>query len=98
MTRVGLNDATSSLSEYTRRDRTGPVVVTRHGEPVALPRLLTEDEWETFAVSSDPGFAAMMEGSRARYPAGTGIPLAVSRGPCGARAAVETLSPSGAAA
>jgi prevent-host-death family protein len=46
MTRVELKDATSSLSDYTRKARKGPVVVTRRGKPVALLRILGEDEWE----------------------------------------------------
>lgn len=76
MMRVELQDATDSLSEYTRKARKGPVLVTRHGKPVALLRALTEDEWENFAVSTDPGFVAMIERSRARHKPGTGIPLA----------------------
>ncbi len=55
MTRVELDEATASLSEYTRRARKGP---------------------ESFVVSNDPGFVAMIERSRARYKPGTGIPLA----------------------
>jgi prevent-host-death family protein len=76
MTRVELNEATGSLSEYTRRARKEPVVVTRQGKPVALLRSLTADEWESFVVSSDPHFTAMIERSRARPKPGTGIPLA----------------------
>jgi prevent-host-death family protein len=76
MTRVELNEATGSLSEYTRRARKGPVVVTRQGKPVALLRSLTADEWENFVVSSDARFTAMIERSRVRQKPGTGIPLA----------------------
>jgi len=76
MMRVELADATESLSEYTRKARKEPVVVTRHGKPVAMLRSLTEDEWEDFVVSTDPRFIALIERSRARYKPGTGIPLA----------------------
>ena len=76
MMRVELKEATDSLSEYTRKARKEPVVVTRHGKPVAMLRSLTEDEWEDFVVSTDPRFIAMIERSRARYKPGTGIPLA----------------------
>lgn len=75
MMRVELQDATDSLSEYTRKARKGPVLVTRHGKPVALLRALTEDEWEDFAVGTDPGFVAMIERSRARRKPGSGTPL-----------------------
>jgi prevent-host-death family protein len=76
MTRVELSEATGSLSEYTRKARKGPVVVTRQGKPVALLRSLTADEWENFVVSSDPRFTAMIERSRVRHKPGTAIPLA----------------------
>lgn len=75
MMRVELADATDSLSEYTRKARKEPVVVTRHGKPVAMLHSLTEDEWEDFVVSTDARFIAMIERSRARYKPGTGIPL-----------------------
>jgi len=76
MMRVELAEATDSLSEYTRKARKEPVIVTRHGKPVAMLRSLTEDEWEDFVVSTDPRFIALIERSRARYKPGTGIPLA----------------------
>lgn len=76
MMRVELKEATDSLSDYTRKALKEPVVVTRQGKPVAVLRSLTEDEWEDFVVSTDPGFVALIERSRARYKAGTGIPLA----------------------
>jgi antitoxin (DNA-binding transcriptional repressor) of toxin-antitoxin stability system len=76
MMRVDLKEATDSLSEYTRKARKEPVVVTRHGKPVALLRSLTQDEWEDFVISTDPRFIAMIERSRVRYKPGRGIPLA----------------------
>jgi antitoxin (DNA-binding transcriptional repressor) of toxin-antitoxin stability system len=75
MMRVELKEATDSLSEYTRKARKGPVVVTRQGKPVALLRSLTEDEWEDFVVSADPQFLTLIEHSRTRYKPGKGIPL-----------------------
>jgi prevent-host-death family protein len=75
MMRVEMTDAKDSLSDYTRKALKEPVVVTRHGKPVAMLHSLTEDEWEDYAVSTDPDFIALMERSRARYKPGTGIPL-----------------------
>jgi antitoxin (DNA-binding transcriptional repressor) of toxin-antitoxin stability system len=72
MTRVELDEATDPLSEYTRRARKEPVVVTDHAKPLALLRSLSDDEWEDFVVSSDPRFAAMFEraqGALTRRPA-----------------------------
>ena len=76
MTRVEMAEATDSLSDYTRKALKEPVIVTRHGKPVAVLRSLTEDEWEDFVLSTDPRFIALIERSRARYKPGTGIPLA----------------------
>ena len=64
MTRIELRDATGSLSEYTRKARKGPVVVTRRGRPVALLRVVTDAEWEDFVVSSSPAFRRLIERSR----------------------------------
>lgn len=85
MTRVELSEATGSLSEYTRRARKGPVVVTRDGKPVAVLRSLTGDEWEDFVVGTDPRFVAMIERSRARHKPGTGVPLAEAMRKYGAK-------------
>jgi prevent-host-death family protein len=75
MTRVELRDATGSLSEYTRKARKTPVVVTRQGRPVALLRTLSDEEWEDFVVSSSPTFRRIMERSRKDYEARGGVSL-----------------------
>jgi len=75
MTRVELRDATGSLSEYTRKARRGPVVVTRRGRPVALLRVVGEAEWEDFVVSCSPAFRRIIERSRKDYDARGGISL-----------------------
>ena len=76
MMRVELQDAKGSLSEYARKARRGPVVVTRGGKPVALLRTLTDEEWEDFVVSMHPKFLSVLARSRASYKAQGGIPLA----------------------
>ena len=75
MTRVELRDAKGSLSEYTRKARSAPVVVTRRGRPVALLRTLSDEEWEDFVVSSSPAFRQVIERSRKDYEARGGISL-----------------------
>jgi len=75
MTRVELRDAKGSLSEYTRRARKAPVVVTLRGRPVALLRTLSDEEWEDFVVSSSPAFRRIIERARKDYAARGGIPL-----------------------
>ena len=76
MMRVELQDATGSLSDYERKARRGPVVVTRGGKPMALLRTLTDEEWEDLVVSTHPKFLSVLERSRASYKTQGGIPLA----------------------
>jgi prevent-host-death family protein len=75
MTRVELRDATGSLSEYTRKARKAPVVVTRRGRPVALLRVVSDEEWEDFVVSSSPAFRRIIERSWKDYEARGGVSL-----------------------
>lgn len=75
MTRVEIQDATGSLSDYTRRARKSPVVVTRRGKPVALLRVLTDEEWEDYVVSTSPAFRRILKGSWKSYKKRGGIPL-----------------------
>ena len=75
MMRVEMVDATASLGEYTRKALKEPVVVMRRGKPVAALMPLREDEWEDMVVSTNPGFIALIERSRARCKPGQGIPL-----------------------
>lgn len=75
MTRVELTEATAPLAAYARKARRGPVVLTRRGRPVAMLRLLTEEEREDYLVSTDPGFVDLIRRSREAWPPGSGIPL-----------------------
>jgi prevent-host-death family protein len=75
MMRVEWADATGSLSEYARKARKEPVVVTRRGKPVAVLQSVTDEDWENLVVSSHPTFIRLMERSYERYKPGMGIPL-----------------------
>ena len=75
MTRVELTEATAPLAAYARKAKRGPVVLTRRGRPVAMLRLLTEEEREDYLVGTNPGFVELMRRSRETCPPGSGIPL-----------------------
>ena len=75
MTRVELTGATAPLADYARKARRGPVVLTRRGRPVALLRVLTDEEREDLAVATHPGFVDLIARSRRECPAGAGIAL-----------------------
>jgi len=75
MTRVELLEATGSLSEYTGKASAGDIVVTRRGRPVALLRVLSDQEWEDYAVSASPVFRRILKQSGESYRKHGGIPL-----------------------
>lgn len=75
MTRVELTEATAPLAAYARKAKRGPVVLTRRGRPVAMLRLLTEEEREDYLVSTHPGFVELIRKSRETCSPGSGIPL-----------------------
>ena len=75
MTRVELTEARAPLADYARKARRGPVVLTRRGRPIALLRLLTDEERENFLVSTHPGFVEMIRRSREECPPGSGVAL-----------------------
>jgi antitoxin (DNA-binding transcriptional repressor) of toxin-antitoxin stability system len=84
MTRVELTEATAPLADYARKARRGPVVLTRRGRPVAMLRLLTEEEREDYLVSTHPGFVELIRRSRETCPPGSGIPLEAAERELGA--------------
>jgi prevent-host-death family protein len=82
-------DATAPLSEYARQARTGTVVVTRRGRPLAAVVPLGSDDWEDFVVSQDPGFIEVIRRSEARYEAEGGVSLEQMRRKHGAAPAPQ---------
>jgi prevent-host-death family protein len=74
--KIDVAQATGSLSEYAKRARKHPVVVTRRGKPIAAVVPLRADDWEDFVVSTSPIFQEIIERSRASCKAHGGIPLA----------------------
>jgi prevent-host-death family protein len=83
MRTVDIAEATGSLSEYARRIRRGPVVVTRRGRPVAVVVAVEGLDLETLSLSTNPDFIALIERSRASYRATGGLSLDEVRRRCG---------------
>ena len=79
MKTLEIADATGPLATYARKLRRRPLIVTRRGRPMVALVPLENVDLETLSLSSNPDFIALIESSRARYPAGTGIPLEVVR-------------------
>ena len=85
MRTVDIAEATGSLSEYARRIRRGPVVVTRRGRPVAVVVAVEGLDLETLSLSTNPDFIALIERARASYRATGGLSLDEVRRRCGLR-------------
>jgi prevent-host-death family protein len=75
MRTVDIAEATGSLSEYARQVRSGPVVVTRRGKPVAVVVAVRGVDVETLSLSTNASFMALIERSRASYRANGGLSL-----------------------
>jgi antitoxin (DNA-binding transcriptional repressor) of toxin-antitoxin stability system len=65
MKTVEMARATAPLAEYARQARSGALVVTLHGKPVATVIAVPKGaDWESLAIGSHPKFLAMMQRSR----------------------------------
>ncbi len=70
---VERENATETLAAYTAEIRSGPVVVTDHGKPVAILLLIENVDLETLGLSTNHQFIDLIERSRSRVRAEGGI-------------------------
>jgi prevent-host-death family protein len=71
---VEMADAVGPLSDYARKARREPCVVTVNGKPVvALMPVSLNTDLENIAVTMHPRFQAIMARSQARYEAEGGL-------------------------
>ena len=73
MKTVEVAKATLSLSDYTRKVKKEPVIITKGGRPVAALVSITNADIETVSLSNNPRFIALIERSRARQKSEGGI-------------------------
>jgi prevent-host-death family protein len=66
MKTIDIGEASGPLSDYVKWAQTEPLVVTDNGTPTAVILPLTNADWETIALSTNPEFLALIERSRAR--------------------------------
>jgi len=77
---IEMDDVAASLSSLVRQARAEPIVITVRGKAVAaLTAIDTNTDLENLLVNNDPRFQALIERSRARNPAGTGLSTAEVR-------------------
>jgi len=65
--------ATASLATYTDDVAGGPVIITNHGQPVAVLMPIENADLETIALSTNRQFIDLIERSRARSEAEGGL-------------------------
>ena len=73
MKTVEFAEAKLPLSDYTRKVKKQPVIVTKGGKPVAALVSIINADIETVSLSSNPKFIALVERSRAKQKAHGGI-------------------------
>ena len=73
MKTVEISKATLPLSDYTKRIKKEPVIITKEGRPVAALVSLANADIETVSLSNNPKFIALIERSRARQKSEGGI-------------------------
>ncbi len=66
-------EATASLAEYTADIAQEPVIITRHGKPIAALIPMENVDLETVSLSTNPEFMELIERSRARQRAEGGL-------------------------
>lgn len=78
MKTLEMTKATAPLAEYAENVKE-PVILTRHGKPVAALVSLEDVDTETVTLSSNPKFMALIERSRKHRKVKGGISSAEMR-------------------
>ena len=80
MKTIEMADATAPLRQYVRAALRETLVVTIKGKPMAaLTPIGPHTDLENLTVSNDPEFCALIQRSRRRHPAGSGLTTAQVR-------------------
>jgi prevent-host-death family protein len=69
------NEVGADFAEYVKATKSGPVVVTSKGKPVAvLLRSESDEDLERLLMGHSPKLQSILETARKRFRAGRGIP------------------------
>ena len=79
MKTLDITKATAPYSDYARKIRKNPVILTQNGRPIAALISLENADAESIRLSNNKQFVALMEKSRARHKAEGGISSAEMR-------------------
>lgn len=89
MKTLDIAEAIGPLAKYAEEASIETVVITREGEPVAAVVPIEAADLETLSVATNADFVAMIERSRARFPAGSGVSTEEMRRRLAARGAAR---------
>jgi hypothetical protein len=67
MNKVELEGTTLTVPDLAELAKKGPVILTRHGKPLAAVKDLSGSDWESIALANNPRFLALIEESRRSY-------------------------------
>jgi prevent-host-death family protein len=68
-------EVAADFTAYLKASEQGPVVVTRHGKPIAvLLRAAGQEDLERLLMGHSPKLQLVLERARKRFRAGKGIP------------------------
>jgi prevent-host-death family protein len=73
MKTVEVTKATLPLSDYAKKVKKEPVIITREGKPLAALVSISNADIETVSLSNNPKFLNLIERSRARQKGEGGI-------------------------
>jgi len=79
MKTLEMTKATAPLAEYAEKVNQEPVILTKHGKPIAALVSLVDVDTETVKLSSNRKFMALIERSRAQRKSKGGISSAEMR-------------------
>ena len=65
----------ASLPDVAELARSGPVILTRRGKPLASVKDLSDSDWESISLANNPRFRELIEESRRSYREEGGISL-----------------------
>jgi hypothetical protein len=72
---IPLEKADVSLPDVAELARSGTVILTRKGKPLAAVKDLSGTDWESVSLANNPRFRKLIEASRRSYREEGGIPL-----------------------
>lgn len=75
MKTIEIKKAVFPLSDYTKKVKKEPVIITHEGKPLAALISISNADIETVSLSNNPKFLALIERARARHKAEGGISI-----------------------